>query len=85
MHRIQNVETLCNHRLRLTFGDGSAGVLDLSTDIEAGGVFAALRDPSIFSATSLEHGGRILAWPCGVDLCADALWIEVHGKDHSAA
>ena len=85
MHRIQSLEILTDHRLRLRFEDGSAGVLDLGADIQAGGVFAALGDPTVFGAATPEHGGRILAWPCGVDLCADAIWLELHGKDTSAA
>jgi hypothetical protein len=85
MNRIQTVEVLENHRLKVLFEDGSSGVVDLGADIEAGGVFAALRGPHVFGEYSLEHGGRILGWPCGVDLCADALWLEIHGKDTSAA
>lgn len=74
-----------DHSHHITFEDGSAGVLDLGADIEAGGVFAALRDPSTFASCSLEHGGRILGWACGLDLCADALWLEIQDKDHFAA
>lgn len=79
MKRIISVQPLPGHQLKLRFNDGVEGVVDLSA--EAGrGVFAAWRDASHFGAVKLAHGGRALEWPGEIDLCADALYLEVTGK-----
>ena len=78
MKRITSVDPLPEYRLKLRFDDGVEGSVDLST--EAGkGVFAAWSDPKQFAKVRLEHGGRALAWPGEIDLCADALYLEVTG------
>lgn len=37
------------------------------------------RDPAIFAHFQIERGGRALVWPGDVDLCADALYLEITG------
>jgi hypothetical protein len=76
---ILSIQTLPNHHLKLRYDDGVEGVVDLSA--EAGrGVFAAWEDPGHFAAVKIQHGGRSLAWPGEIDLCADALYLEITGK-----
>ena len=66
------------HRVRLRFDDGTEGVVDLG-DLVGLGVFESWRDPSAFSELSIGSGGE-LVWACGVDLCADSLYLRVTGK-----
>jgi len=84
-HCIANVQVLDGCRLRLDFTDGTFGTVDLCPHIEAGGVFSPMADHKVFSAVRLTRGGRSLEWPCGVDLCADALWMEAHGLESRSA
>jgi hypothetical protein len=65
-------------RIRLRFDDGTAGEVDLS-DLAGRGVFAAWREGDSFMDISLGSGGEV-SWACGVDLCADALYLSLTGK-----
>lgn len=77
LHRIQYVEVLPGHKLRLSFEDGGAGVVDLAAIVQQGGVFTPLRDVKAFSQVSIGERGRSLQWPGEIDLCADALRLEI--------
>jgi hypothetical protein len=83
-HRVSLCSPLEEGRLNLEFTDGACGTVDLHPHIQAGGAFAALADPAVFATVHITRGGRSLAWPCGVDLCADALWMEALGLDPQA-
>ena len=67
-----------DHRLKLRFDDGVEGVANLSTEVGKG-LFAAWKDPKHFASVKIEHGGRSLEWPGEIDLCADALYLEITG------
>jgi hypothetical protein len=72
------LQPLPDHKLKLRYDDGVEGVVDLSA--EAGkGFFAAWQDPKHFASVKIQHGGRSLEWPGGIDLCADALYLEITG------
>jgi len=66
-------------QLRLTFSDGLVRELDFD-DAFRGGVFDALRDPSVFRQVAVDRVAGTIAWPSGVDLDPDVL----HG-DHPAS
>ena len=57
----------------------------LIPDLAAGGIFAPLRDPALFSSPQITLGGRALEWTNESRLCADALWMQAHGIDIHAA
>jgi len=65
-------------RVHLGFDDGTAGEVDLS-DLAGHGVFAAWMDGDAFLDVAPGSGGE-LSWACGVDLCADALYLRLTGK-----
>jgi hypothetical protein len=78
LRKIVLAEALPNYRLRLRFDDDIEGVIDFSA--EAGkGIFTIWATPQVF-ATFQVHNGRRIAWPEEVDLCADALYLEVTGQ-----
>jgi len=66
------------YRLWVRYDDGSEGEIDLS-DMVGKGVFAAWRDPSAFSAVQIGRNGEI-RWGEEIDLCPDALYLELTGK-----
>jgi hypothetical protein len=61
-------------RLEVRFQDGTKGTADLSCLIlsKTAGVFAALRDPQIFSQARIECGA--VTWPGELDLAPDAMY-----------
>jgi len=69
------VEVIGDHRLRLTFEDGSVGDVDFS-DREWRGVFEPLRDPSYFARVELDPEVGTIAWPDGVDIAPEPLYAE---------
>jgi hypothetical protein len=78
MKRIVAVEALSGYRLKLRYDDGVAGEISLIHLLDKP-VFQPLRDPSLFSQVKVRRG-RALEWPGEVDLCADALYLEITGE-----
>jgi hypothetical protein len=79
VRRITAVKVLPAHKLQLRFDDGVAGMVDLSADAGKD-MFARWKDPSHFASVKIGHGGRSLEWPDEIDLCSDALYLEITGK-----
>jgi len=71
--RVTAVEALPDFRLRVAFADGLTGTVDMSRIVHSpkAGVFAALKDPSLFAQVTLEYGA--VAWPGELDLAPDAM------------
>jgi hypothetical protein len=75
------VRPLPGFRLAVRFVDGTAGEVDLSKLIHSphAGVFAALRDPTLFAKIFVHYGA--VTWPGELDLAPDAMHTELkaHG------
>lgn len=71
--RVASVKALTGYCLRVRFVDGTEGMVDLLGLITGkdAGVFAALRDPQLFSQASLSYG--TVVWPGELDLAPDAM------------
>jgi hypothetical protein len=69
-------EVIGDHRLRLSFDDGTAGELDLS-GWRWRGVFEALADPAYFAKVELDPELGTLVWPNGADFAPETLhnWV----------
>jgi hypothetical protein len=80
MKRPIKVEPLSGYRLKLTYPDGVAGIIDLSGDVGRG-VFKPLEDESFFSSVHIGQFGQI-AWSEEIEICADAVYREI---THAAA
>jgi hypothetical protein len=78
MLKVMEVEPLPGYKLRLRYADGVAGEVDLS-HLVGKGVFRLWSDPEAFRQVSVGSGGE-LRWSDDVDLCADALYLEMTGK-----
>lgn len=72
------VRALLSHRLWLSYKDGAEGEVDLS-GIVGKGVFRALEDQRVFETVRVTEG-RWVTWGEDMELCADALYMELTGK-----
>ena len=79
MHKINHVEVLKGYKLRLTFADGTEGAVDLS-DLAGKGVFALWNDRSGYEDVRVGDRGE-LRWGDQIDLCPDALFLRLTGKE----
>jgi hypothetical protein len=71
---ITDVEPLTGRWVRLTFADGAVHEIDLAGVLEAGGVFAAIRDDrTVFEAVAVDPAFGTIMWPGDVDLDPDVL------------
>jgi hypothetical protein len=62
----------------LRFDDGACGTVDLSR-FAGRGVFRAWEQEGAFEQVSVSPVGA-LQWPGDLDLCADALYLQLVGK-----
>src|SRR5256885_839012 len=76
--RITDAKALPGFRLELRFDDGERGVVDLSS-LVGRGVFAAWQEPGVFEQVSITPQGAV-EWPQEIDLCPDALYMQLTGK-----
>ena len=76
--RPTNVEARGGHRLWLRYSDGSVGEVDLSHLVGCG-VFKLWDIPGCFEAVRIAPTGG-LAWGDEVELCPDALYLQLTGK-----
>ncbi len=72
------VEPRDGYCIWVRYSDGIEGEIDLS-DMAGRGVFAAWNDRTFFEAVRVVEGGAI-AWGDDLDICSDALYMELTGK-----
>ena len=77
MSHVTEVEPREGCRIWLRYSDGSAGEVDLS-DLLGKGVFRAWNDPGFFDRVHVTPHGAV-AWSEEIELCPDALYIELTG------
>lgn len=77
-NRLISVKARPNYRVWLTYADGANGEVDLS-HLVGKGVFQLWTDHAAFERVTIGSGGE-LHWSEHVDLCADALYLELTGK-----
>jgi hypothetical protein len=74
--------SLSGLRLRVRFNDGTEGRVELAGFLHSAsaGVFAVLRDESLFRQARVELGA--VTWPENLDLAPDAMHREIkeHGR-----
>ena len=78
MIRPIKVEPRPGYRIWLEYSDGVSGEVDLS-DIAGKGVFKAWDEPGYFEKVHITPY-RAVAWDENLDLCPDALYMELTGK-----
>lgn len=80
MHDITRVEPLDGYRLRVTFDDGTEGVVDVAKLTGLKGVFEPLRDPTRFQEVRVHFELGTVYWANGADLDPDVLYSLVTGR-----
>ena len=78
MIRPTDVEARAGYQIWLRYSDGVTGEVDLA-HLAGRGVFAAWRDRAFFESVRLTEAGAI-AWCDDIELCPDALYIDLTGK-----
>lgn len=79
MRKITRVTVLDEYVLDLIFDDGVTGAVDLSKHVGKG-VFELWDDLDAFRSVRIGAAGE-LVWDESIDMCPDALYLEVTGKD----
>ena len=72
------VHPRAGYRIWLRYADGVAGEIDLS-HLAGKGVFKIWDEPGYFAKVHITPH-RAIAWDDDLDLCADALYMELTGK-----
>lgn len=70
--RIEKLEVVGPHSLRLTFNDGLRKRVN-ALPLLSGPVFEPLRDPAYFGQVLLDPVAGTVVWPNGADLAPEAL------------
>ena len=78
MIRALEVEARQGRKIWLRYSDGSAGEVDLS-DVAGRGVFRVWDHAGVFEKVHVAPHGAV-AWNDEIELCADALYLELTGK-----
>ena len=78
MFRPVEVKALPKYKLWVKYMDGTKGEVDLSY-LAGKGVFTLWNDYGMFEKVHIAESGEI-AWDDKVDLCPDAIYIQVSGK-----
>ena len=73
-----DVQPRAKYRIWLEYSDGSSGEVDLS-DVAGKGVFKAWDTPGYFDRVHIAPH-RAVAWGDEIELCPDALYLELTGK-----
>ena len=78
MIRPIEVQSRVGYRIWLRYSDGVAGEIGLS-HLAGKGVFKVWDEPGYFEEVHITPD-RTIAWDDDIDLCADALYMELTGK-----
>jgi hypothetical protein len=72
---ITQAEVVGEYRLRLTFADGTVGVVEFA-DRRWRGVFEPLNDPAYFAQVAVDPEAGTISWPNGADMAPEPLYAE---------
>ena len=72
-YHVITAQHVSGYIIRLKFRDGTAGEIDLSTEL-TGPMFEPLREPEAFKRFSVHPEFHTLVWPNGADLAPEYLY-----------
>jgi len=78
MPKLCEITPLPGLRLFLRYEDGVEGEVDVS-DMAGRGVFIAWDDRKLFDQVAISPESGAPTWPGEIDLCPDALYLELTG------
>ena len=76
--KIVTAKSLPDYRVEVSFDNGECGVVDLSS-FAGRGVFAAWDQSGMFERVSVTADGA-LEWPGEIDVCPDAIYLRMTGR-----
>ena len=76
-----SVEPLEGYRLRIAFGDGTVGDVDISELVPFEGVFEPLARLDEFRRVQVEADSGTISWPGGADIDPLVLYARVKGVE----
>jgi hypothetical protein len=71
---IDSAQALDDHRVCLTWRNGTTARVDLAEPVYRLKGLRALRKPEVFAQVRIAEHGRALEWPGDIDIGADTLW-----------
>jgi len=71
--RLMKAEYIEEYKIKVTFEDGTVGVIDLDGDLW-GEVFEPLKDLNNFRAFKFDPELQTIVWPTGADLAPEFLY-----------
>ena len=71
--RIKKAEYIGDYKIKITFDEGSEGIVDLSESLE-GRVFESLKDKENFSKFKVDKELRTIVWENGADFAPEYLY-----------
>lgn len=76
---------VADHRIRVSFDDGSSGEIDFHDD-DFRGVFEPLGDPAYFAKVTVDRELGTIVWPNDADIAPETLhaW-ATRGRDRQPA
>lgn len=74
---VVEVKHVSEYRVWIRFEDGSAGEVDLGSELE-GPIFEPLRKPEYFKRVSVNSDLGTIAWPNGADFAPEFLYSKLH-------
>jgi hypothetical protein len=66
IYRVEGVERVGTHSLRLRFDDGLVRTIDFSA-VLTGELYGPLRNPKVFAQVQIDPEVRTIVWPSGAD------------------
>lgn len=75
------VEPAEGYRVRLRFGDGTVGEVDVGALVSFVGVFEPLQDPTEFRKVRVDAESGTICWPTGADLDPLVLYAKATGVE----
>lgn len=78
MYKITKVKVLDNYNVEIKFNDGEKGIINLSNKLKKG-IFKLWKDYNYFKNVKIGNSGE-LSWNDEIDLCPDALYLQLTGK-----
>ncbi len=67
---------LGDYKLKLSFADGKAGVVDFAGYIEKGGIFSKLADLEKFKKFVINQELGVITWNNEIDIAPETLYCE---------
>ena len=71
--KISNAEYVEKYQIRVSFDDGTVGVIDLEAELW-GEVFEPLKDLAKFKQFRVDEELQTIVWPTGADLAPEFLY-----------